>query len=322
MSMKGTNFPYNVELRELEGSPTYNIGEGGVYGERTFKVKEGLLSSLILALRGNPFTKDAPSKFPLNPQMLCTSIMAQPFPGTRGNPTKFLNPTTPENPTQMSYEYWRVTARYQVPTVVTYRQSAEVITLPSGRLQFGTGATKEPIPASGVVRTVNQFDLTVTRRNVLYYPKTVAKYVGAVNSVAFDPFAVENAYRETLTWDYSVPKLVPNGDAFNPTTVPAGSGTQHAAGCVLFLGVTNAQAVVDAFEIVTWDVTYSFVVRPDYAPWNKFFRPSAAVSDAYADRAVPWQELNVVTDPSTGATSTYKPYPSLDLAQLWTDNTP
>lgn len=286
---------------ELAGSPTFSADERGLTGVRRFRVAGSVLSTFVRAMKGSPYLEQPPEQFPDFPLLFCVSATGKPMEKVRGEQSRFTGPSkTPIDPTRMSSEWFEVECRFEQLISFSYSFASEALTLPTSGL--GWAGDPAPIDGMSIATTVPLTELQITRKNVpQWVPKRIQEAVGKVNNDVFNPISIDLSWR----------RKVGLGALPNPYPTSTIKDADIARGCALFIGA-DATPVVDAAGRIGWDAVYKFALRPEYAPWNRFFHPiRATVGSSIAGR---WESLILTSETSS---TIFEPISEIPFASIF-----
>jgi hypothetical protein len=274
------SFPEQELWRELQGSPTLAFDERGFTATRVFKVHASILMKFCLYLKGSPSREIGPDPFPnlyntpLD-RVMATRVQASPFSGARGDRAKADATGNPTDKHLMTSEWWQIQASYDTPFSVDYTFAGEFLSVPTDQLVFSDGTPINNLINVGKV--IPQLELTIKRNGLASLkPRLIAEALGCVNNTPFNPLELENDWRNRIGLQNSI-----------PTNVLV--DTVHARGTVL-LNAVRVNMVSDPFGTLTWNAEFHFLIRANYAPWNKVFNALAA-AEGVAEATV-WQTMH------------------------------
>jgi len=319
-----------VNYFECAGSPEINTEERGITGTRTFRVHGSVLGVFKRGMKGSARLHDSPEFLDTAeslPSIMCVAANAKPWRNTRGLRTKFttlgvevpISPAiyaddpagpannqlgAPLNKGLMQSEWWEVTCRFDALFGVQYDFAGEALSVPTGNI--GWLDDDAPIGGQSIVTTVPASELQIVRRAQPLLGQTkINRTIGMTNAAVFNPFRIDMAWRASIG-------IVDTRPIYTPAQL---EDADHAIGTVLFLAA-NATPVFDAANELTWDVTYKFALRPNYAPWNHFFRVERSIESSSPGGR--WERLYVKTpDGDSTLQSYFVPYPPVDLGALF-----
>lgn len=299
---------------EMKGSPRITCDDRGVTGERTFKVHGSVLQKFLAAVRGSPKKEDPPDSLPDFPAIMCVRASAVPMENARGlvtNPDgsatgKFSDDRkTPTNPLRMTSEWWIVTAGYEATLSFSYDFAGEAISLPTNKLAWND-EPGTPIVGQSIVTILPAGELQIVRKNQPQLVRSkIDKKIGTVNNADFSPLLVDQNWRNRV--GIGSPAIYSDQD-LRDAVIPEGSA--------VFLGASSNPAF-DPLGGLFYDVTYKFGIRPDFAPWNYYFRVSKAIpTNGPAGR---WDRLYVTEQSGEELSQTeFQPLPPANFDELFT----
>lgn len=292
---------------EIHG-PRFTCDERGLTGERSFKVYGTLLAPFVAAMKGSPHREDAPEAFPGFPTLLCVSATGEPlFKGVKGAKEDFTSAdlSVPRDKKKMSFEWFKVDCRYEVPQTFSYDFASEQISLP-GRGFMWPGETT-PLPGDVPVGSLPAIELCMSRKGVPSLKVNfLASSIGKLNAGNFSPIEVDLDWRNRVGLGRVNPYT---SDVMRDTLIPPK--------CAMLVGA-RAKPTLDPLGRIGWDIDYKFAVRPTYAPWDTFYHAAKALVGASA--AESWDNLVVITSTDANGNQTgelFDPYPSINFGELF-----
>lgn len=299
---------------EFAGYPKYKNDDRGMTGSRMFRVHGSVVQHFIAAMRGCPFLEQGPESLPGFPMCLCQTADAEPMKNTKGLASAFTGGgTTPTNPGLMTSEWWQVSCYFEASGMLSYDFAGEALSLPNGNLGWLGNST--PVVGQSLVTVVPAGEMQMVRKGQakLVADEIMAK-VGMVNNAAFSPLQVDMDWRQRN-------QIVDPVPIYTSVQVTQSIIPPH---CALFLG-TSAEPVFCPRGFQSFNITYKFALRPEYAPFDKFFRVQKAIKGAGVSGR--WEHLYVKgtarglggegTTPQTTVTGQFEPYPPTDFAPIF-----